>query len=660
MTSVTPPLSGTLTYRLMPQTMAAAQNAFKRRFWRHCPRSRRLTTEILAFLAFFLFGLLITWRGIFDYWAWFLLLGFMMERFQLRVYAEAAFRNWGECALSWGESGLSSRSRGHESHYDWNRVTEIYEGKTWITILFGETTALHIPDSAFTPELPREMVISQLRGFMTKAMSASPAQAGSIEIQGSGPLPPAQAGDEAVSGQTASAEIFAAVASKRAVFRSFLHQLWRVFTFRQPDARAFRPTPLRLFFPVLLFFLFLLIHQILREGWPGEVVWWNASAVLKPFAIMALAVGFLTSISGENDRHWGEGGSLWLAFNWLLLLMPLLRLWQESAWPVELPLLAYVFPLGWLCACQTERLTKEQPYKALLFVFATYFVCCIAYDATFNSYDVDNLWESSAEKAKWENRPSFKIDEGVFYDQPRLLDEQIAMLSPGEAGKPEIFFLGVAGSNQQVFLNEIRMAQTLFADRFDTQDHALLLANNAGAARELPFANRETLRRALSGIAHRMNPEDTLFLFMTSHGSQERGFSLSLWPLEFTDIVPQTLRELLDTSGIQQRIIVVSSCYSGQFIPALENDDSLVITASAADRNSFGCSDDNEFTDFGRAYFHEALRETRSFTEAFRIASARIAQSEERQGRKPSLPQMAQGKNYQDMSEPEQKNGKEK
>ncbi|MDR2113047.1 MAG: peptidase C13 family protein, partial [Candidatus Accumulibacter sp.] len=60
------------------------------------------------------------------------------------------------------------------------------------------------------------------------------------------------------------------------------------------------------------------------------------------------------------------------------------------------------------------------------------------------------------------------------------------------------------------------------------------------------------------------------------------------------------------------------------------------------------------FTDFGRAYFHEALRETRSFTEAFRLTAGRVAQSEEQQGRTPSRPQMARGKNYREMFAAEQ------
>ncbi|MDR2113324.1 MAG: peptidase C13, partial [Candidatus Accumulibacter sp.] len=62
-------------------------------------------------------------------------------------------------------------------------------------------------------------------------------------------------------------------------------------------------------------------------------------------------------------------------------------------------------------------------------------------------------------------------------------------------------------------------------------------------------------------------------MFTTSHGHRERGFSPVLPPLAFADITPASLRALLDEAGIERRIIVVSGCYSGQFIPALENDD---------------------------------------------------------------------------------------
>jgi hypothetical protein len=68
-----------------------------------------------------------------------------------------------------------------------------------------------------------------------------------------------------------------------------------------------------------------------------------------------------------------------------------------------------------------------------------------------------------------------------------------------------------------------------------------------------------------------------------------------------------------------------------------------VITAAAADRSSFGCGEEDELTEFGRAYFDEALRQTRSLEAAFHLAAARLAAKEEASGLQPSLPQIAGG-----------------
>jgi len=139
--------------------------------------------------------------------------------------------------------------------------------------------------------------------------------------------------------------------------------------------------------------------------------------------------------------------------------------------------------------------------------------------------------------------------------------------------------------------------------------------------------------------------EDVLFLFLTSHGSQEHRFSLEFWPVSFNAFDPKTLRQLLDDSGIKRRVIVVSSCYSGGFIDPLKDENSLVITASAANRNSFGCSNEADFTYFGKAYFDQALRETYSFIEAFEKAKPLIAEREKKENYDGSEPQIFIGEN---------------
>jgi hypothetical protein len=64
------------------------------------------------------------------------------------------------------------------------------------------------------------------------------------------------------------------------------------------------------------------------------------------------------------------------------------------------------------------------------------------------------------------------------------------------------------------------------------------------------------------------------------------------------------------------------------------------MTAARADRSSFGCADENELTDFGRAYFKEALPQSASFEDAFHRARLLVDEWETREKLQHSRPQM--------------------
>jgi hypothetical protein len=96
----------------------------------------------------------------------------------------------------------------------------------------------------------------------------------------------------------------------------------------------------------------------------------------------------------------------------------------------------------------------------------------------------------------------------------------------------------------------------------------------------------------------------------------------------------------LDKAGIHWRVVVISSCFSGAYIPSLQTPGSLIITAAEATKTSFGCTDDADFTYFGRAFFDEALRQEHSLVNAFQAAKQTIATREKEEGFTPSQPQM--------------------
>ena len=75
--------------------------------------------------------------------------------------------------------------------------------------------------------------------------------------------------------------------------------------------------------------------------------------------------------------------------------------------------------------------------------------------------------------------------------------------------------------------------------------------------------------------------------------------------MQHNDLRAAELRSILDAAGIGWRVIVISACYSGSFVDELRSDRTLVITASRADRNSFGCSNEADMTYFGRALIDE-------------------------------------------------------
>jgi len=254
------------------------------------------------------------------------------------------------------------------------------------------------------------------------------------------------------------------------------------------------------------------------------------------------------------------------------------------------------------------------------------------------------LWQSASEGDD-SGEASAVSQEDVLYAQSAMLDDALERLRPQRPGTPDLYFVGVAGyAGEDVFMKELDTIGALFRERFDTEGRMVALVNNPRTVGELPVASVTALSRVLNELGEVMNvDEDVLFLYMTSHGSENHRFAMQFAPLQLRDIEPQMLRNMLDQSGIKWRVIVISACYSGGFVRALEDEHTVVITASDAHHQSFGCGTQSDFTYFGRAYFDQALRQTTSFIEAFTAARARIADLERAEALAPSNPQMSVG-----------------
>jgi hypothetical protein len=247
------------------------------------------------------------------------------------------------------------------------------------------------------------------------------------------------------------------------------------------------------------------------------------------------------------------------------------------------------------------------------------------------------------EKYRAEQR---RHDELVFEEADRAQAAE-AMLAAERPGLTDLYFVGAAAwAGQDVFANELQSARRLFDDRFDTDGRSIILSNAPSRDGALPLAAGPTLRHVLNAVGARMNrEEDVLFLFITSHGS-DRGLAIQPPPksgFHGDTLTPTDLRSMLDASRIKWRVLVISGCESGVFVGALQNEHTLIATASAGDRSSYGCVSGNPFTDFGRAIFGEELVHERSFMTAFTRAADAIDRREVDAKLRASRPQIAEG-----------------
>jgi len=239
--------------------------------------------------------------------------------------------------------------------------------------------------------------------------------------------------------------------------------------------------------------------------------------------------------------------------------------------------------------------------------------------------------------------------EDIFYRQSDLINQETDKLLPERAGQTDLYFLGLAGyADEDVFMNEAMRAKELFDEQFDTRERSLLLINNDETVEYLPLANAHNLESAVMALAETMNPEeDILFLMLSSHGSEDHKLAIDYYPLDMNDIGPGKIKTILDNAGIKWRVIVISACYSGGFIEPLIDENTLIMTASDKDKNSFGCGHDGDYTYFGEALFGKHLKLERNFSTAFYAAKKDIEARETEESINASMPQIRIGKNIE-------------
>jgi hypothetical protein len=233
--------------------------------------------------------------------------------------------------------------------------------------------------------------------------------------------------------------------------------------------------------------------------------------------------------------------------------------------------------------------------------------------------------------------------------QREAIGALVAQMAPSPTDQAAVYYLGFAGFGEQaVFRKEEELASSVFGARFGSARRSLELVNDAHDLKTYPLATYGNLRFALQSIGNRMNRErDLLVLMLTSHGNRD-GLALTNGPVVRDTLAPRDLQRVLDEAQIRWRVIVVSACFSGVFIPPLQSDTTLVMTAADENHTSFGCADNRDLTWFGEALLQDALPQACSLSFAFQDASWLIRRHEAEQGLAHSNPQISLGAQMSD------------
>jgi hypothetical protein len=257
------------------------------------------------------------------------------------------------------------------------------------------------------------------------------------------------------------------------------------------------------------------------------------------------------------------------------------------------------------------------------------------------AYVQPTLWVEREALTDTGDEDDWGNSEAVLFAQSARIDASLAGVVRPATAAPVAFFVGFAGHGEQrVFAEEIELAAHVFGQRYDTSSRSVLLLNDVRNLDAQPLASVSGLGYALKGVASRMQLDrDILFLVLSSHGSADPLLVVSNGSIPLRTLSGDALAAALRESGIRWRVIVISACYAGAFIEPLQDAHTIVITAAAADRTSFGCADDRDLTYFGEAFFRDSLPQAASLRAAFDSAKALIAEREKQEGIEASHPQ---------------------
>ena len=116
-----------------------------------------------------------------------------------------------------------------------------------------------------------------------------------------------------------------------------------------------------------------------------------------------------------------------------------------------------------------------------------------------------------------------------------------------------------------------------------------------------PSIQDDLINRSLNFVKKRVSDRDIVIFSFSSHGRKNK-IANKIGNTRASSINSKTIKGYLSKFSQYNKIIIISSCYSGSFINNIKDRRSVIFTAASKDNKSFGCGPTDTNTWFVTAF----------------------------------------------------------
>ena len=233
-------------------------------------------------------------------------------------------------------------------------------------------------------------------------------------------------------------------------------------------------------------------------------------------------------------------------------------------------------------------------------------------------------------------------NQSLYLNQKAYIDKEI------KNNSKKIFFIGLAlwGNESKWSENDIIDLSKIFTKAYPEKKLIPIIISNRFQYNNKIFHYFQIneFNKLILYIRNNIKEDDLVIITISTHGNKN-SISNKLGFAPVTQITGNELRTIFYPLEFNQKIYLISSCFSGSLIKSLKSDKTIIITAASSNRASFGCEESSENTWFVKALKKSANKffdtDTRfSLNKWFRLAKHMLFKQEKNLNYKHSNPQI--------------------